>query len=52
VAHTRFGSFFTRVQSNYPNSELEDAFNGRLDTLSTDDYLELDSGGKYPIDIV
>lgn len=50
--YTRIGSFFTPFHSKYPGSELEDAFNGRLDTLSTDDYLELDPSGKYTIDIV
>ncbi|KAK1780093.1 heterokaryon incompatibility protein-domain-containing protein [Copromyces sp. CBS 386.78] len=50
--YTRIGSFFIPFKTKYPGSELEDAFNGRLDTLSTDDYLALDSGGKYTVDLV
>ncbi|RYP45988.1 hypothetical protein DL768_007738 [Monosporascus sp. mg162] len=50
--YARIGAFFIPFTSEYPGSELEDAFNGRLDTLSTDDYLDLDSSGNYTIDVV
>jgi len=50
--YARIGSFFTPPKSEYPSSELEDAFNGRLDTLTTDDYFLLDSDGKYTIDVI
>lgn len=50
--YTRIGSFFVPFTTEYRGSELEDAFNGRLDTLSTDDYLELDPDGRYILDIV
>jgi hypothetical protein len=50
--YIRNGSFLIPFRSEYPGSELEDAFNGRLDTLSTDDYLDLDSSGRYTIDVV
>jgi hypothetical protein len=52
ATYARIGSFFTPPESEYSGSELEHAFNGHLDTLSTDDYLELDSDGKYTIDII
>jgi hypothetical protein len=44
--YIRVGSFFT------PFSELEEAFEGRLETLSPEDYLELDLNGRYTIDVV
>ncbi|KAG4295200.1 hypothetical protein FPRO06_01784 [Fusarium proliferatum] len=50
--YIRVGAFFIPFNSDYPGSELEDAFNGRLDTLSMDEYLELELGGKYTIDII
>ncbi|KAI3323719.1 hypothetical protein HD806DRAFT_495435 [Xylariaceae sp. AK1471] len=50
--YTRIGSFFVPFQSDYPGSELENAFNGRLNTLSADDYFELHHDGKYTIDII
>jgi hypothetical protein len=50
--YIRIGSFLIPFKSEYPGSELEDAFNGRLDTLSADDYLDLDSSGRYTIDVV
>ncbi|RMJ18090.1 hypothetical protein CDV36_002225 [Fusarium kuroshium] len=49
--YVRVGSFLIPFANNYPGSELEDAFNGLLDTLNTDEYLKLESGGKYTIDI-
>ncbi|KAK0722621.1 heterokaryon incompatibility protein-domain-containing protein [Lasiosphaeria miniovina] len=48
----RIGSFLVPFKTKFRGSELEDAFNGRLDTLSTDDYLELDSDGRYIVDVV
>lgn len=50
--YTRVGSFFTPAKSEYTGSKLEDAFNGCTDTLDTDEYLQLDRGGKYTIDVV
>jgi hypothetical protein len=50
--YARLGSFLTPFKSEYAGSELEDAFKGRLDTLNSDDYLELEMGGKYTIDII
>ncbi|EXA29679.1 hypothetical protein FOVG_18847 [Fusarium oxysporum f. sp. pisi HDV247] len=50
--YVRVGTFLIPFKSDYPGSELEDAFNGRLDTLSTDEYLKLELGGKYTIDII
>ncbi|SPJ72403.1 uncharacterized protein FTOL_02131 [Fusarium torulosum] len=50
--YVRVGTFLIPFKSDYPGSELEDAFNGRLDTSSTDEYLTLESGGKYTIDII
>ncbi|RFU82061.1 heterokaryon incompatibility [Trichoderma arundinaceum] len=49
--YTRIGSFFI-FRDSYSNSDLENAFNGHLNTLDTDDYLELNSIGKYTINIV
>ncbi len=50
--YVRMGSFFIPFKSEYPGSELEDAFKGRLKTLCSDDYLELDSRGSYTIDVL
>ncbi|KAH8691726.1 heterokaryon incompatibility protein-domain-containing protein, partial [Phaeosphaeriaceae sp. PMI808] len=50
--YIRVGSFFTPFKSEYPGSELEKAFEGRLKTLSPEDYLELDLNGRYTIDVV
>ena len=50
--YIRVGTFLTPFKSEYPGSELEEAFEGRLDTLSPEDYLELDSNGRYTIDVV
>ncbi|OAA32751.1 Heterokaryon incompatibility [Moelleriella libera RCEF 2490] len=50
--YVRVGTFFIPFKSDYPGSELEDAFNGRLDTLSADEYLTLGLEGKYTIDII
>ncbi|RYC55748.1 hypothetical protein CHU98_g10462 [Xylaria longipes] len=49
--YVRVGSFFTPFRADYHGSELEKAFNGRLNTLSAEDYFELHDG-KYTIDIV
>ena len=49
--YARAGSFFTPFNSEYPGSELEDAFTGHLDTLSGDDYVGIASGGRYVIDV-
>lgn len=48
---TRVGLFFTPPKSDYQNTALEDAFNGRLDTLSVEDYLEADDG-VYTLDSI
>lgn len=50
--YTRVGVFFIPFDGDYPGSELENAFKGHLNTLSTDDYSELDSGEHYTSDIV
>ena len=50
--YVRVGSFLIPIESDYLGSELEDAFNGRLDTLNTDEYHKLEIGGKYTIDII
>lgn len=50
--YIRVGSFFTPFHSEYPGSELEKAFEGRLETLSPEDYLVLDLNGRYTIDVV
>jgi hypothetical protein len=50
--YKRVGSFFTPFTSDYSGSKLEEAFNGRFDTLGTEDYLEIDSGGKYMINVI
>lgn len=50
--YTQVESFFTPPKSEYTGSKLEDAFNGCIDTLNTDDYLQLDTGGKYTIEVV
>ena len=44
--------FFIPFESEYSGSELEEAFEGRLETLSPEDYLELDMDGRYTIDAV
>ncbi|KAI1127877.1 hypothetical protein F5Y10DRAFT_187913 [Nemania abortiva] len=49
--YTRIGTFSIVHEAGYPGSELEKAFHGGLDTLSKDDYLELQDG-KYIIDII
>ncbi|RSM14143.1 hypothetical protein CDV31_005479 [Fusarium ambrosium] len=49
--YVRVGSFLIPFANDYLGSELKDAFNGLLDTLNTDEYLKLESGGKYTIDI-
>ena len=50
--YARIGSFFVPPGAEYPFSELELAFSGRLQTLSMEDYIELGPNGKYSIDIV
>jgi hypothetical protein len=49
--YVRIGAFLTPFKSEYPCSELEEAFKGHLKTLSSGDYLELDSKGRYTIDV-
>ncbi|KAK6843409.1 hypothetical protein PG987_004269 [Apiospora arundinis] len=49
---SRVGSFFTPPQSEYSGSKLEAALTGRLVTLSTDDYFDLDFNGKYIVEVV
>ena len=50
--YIRVGSFFTPFGSEYPGSELEKAFEGRLETLGPEDYLALNLDGRYTIDVV
>lgn len=50
--YKRVGSFQMLSSSEHPGSELEDASKGDFDTLSKEDYLELDSHGKYTIDLI
>ncbi|KAK4463032.1 heterokaryon incompatibility protein-domain-containing protein [Cladorrhinum samala] len=51
--YTRIGRFFIPSLTDIRGSELDDAFNGRLNTMSTDDYLEPpDSSGRCTIDII
>ncbi|KAF5971607.1 heterokaryon incompatibility protein [Fusarium bulbicola] len=50
--YIRVGTFLTPSKSDYPGSELDHAFDGRLDTLSTDEYLALELGGEHTIDII
>ncbi|KAL9070107.1 MAG: hypothetical protein Q9157_005931 [Trypethelium eluteriae] len=50
--YLRIGCFFTRWVGGYLGSELEVVFKGHFKTLSAGDYLDLDSGGKYTIDVV
>lgn len=50
--YTQVGFFIIPLKSEYPDSGLEDAFNGRLDTSNSEVYLALDSDGKYTIDVV
>lgn len=49
---TRIGYFFTQPESKYVGSKLEGAFNGRINTLDMDDYVQLDSDGRVTIDIL
>lgn len=52
--YVRVGAFTAGQDSGpgYQGSELEDAFNGRLNTLAPEDYLDLGTDGKYTIEIV
>lgn len=50
--HTRVGVFQISLRSEYSSSKLEDAFQGTLDTLRKGDYLEIDTDGKYTIDVI
>ena len=50
--YIRVGSLFTPFKSEYPGSELEKAFEGRLESLSPEDYVQLDMNGRYTIDVV
>ncbi|KAL1863144.1 hypothetical protein Daus18300_008137 [Diaporthe australafricana] len=50
--YKRVGSFVVPNTSDYSGSKLKDAFEGNFDTLSTEDYLEVNSDGKYVIDMV
>ncbi|KAF2972661.1 hypothetical protein GQX73_g871 [Xylaria multiplex] len=51
--YVRVGSFMTTpLESTYPGSELEAAFNGVLETLGIDDYIVLGADGQRTIDIV
>ncbi|KAJ0107028.1 hypothetical protein J7T55_006906 [Diaporthe amygdali] len=50
--YKRVGAFWLPNATKYFGSKLEDAFNGDLKTLDTEDYLEIDSDGKYTIDVI
>lgn len=50
--HKRVGGFFIPFTSEYSGSKFEDAFIGRFDTLSSEDYLEVDTDGKYVINVI
>ena len=50
--YTRVGYFMTEYQDSDRNLELEDVFNSKLETLDPDDYLDVDSEGRYTIDLV
>lgn len=50
--HTRVGVFQISLRSEYSSSKLEDAFKGTFDTLRKGDYLEIDTDGKYTIDVI
>lgn len=48
---TRMGMFSSPYVHYYGGTELESAFDGQIDTLGEDDYLELHSTGHYTIEI-
>lgn len=50
--YKRLGVFVIPFESHYPGSKLQDAFEGRLQTLSPQHYIEVDSEGQYTIDII
>lgn len=50
--HTRVGVFQISSRSEYSSSKLEDAFKGNFGTLLKGDYLELDTDGKYTVDVI
>lgn len=50
--HRRVGVFQISLRSEYSSSKLEDAFKGTFDTLRKGDYLEIDTDGKYTIDVI
>jgi hypothetical protein len=50
--YKRIGAFIIPKSSGYTGSKLEDAFKGDFGTLSTEDHLELESDGKYTINII
>lgn len=50
--YTRVGVFDIPLRSGYSSSKLESAFKGTFDTLHKRDYLEIDTDGKYIIDVI
>lgn len=50
--YKRVGRFQVPLKCGYTETKLEDAFEGHLDTLNEDDYLDLDSVGKYTINLI
>lgn len=50
--YMRVGVFKISLWSEYSGSKLENAFKGIFDTLRKEDYLEIDTDGKYTIDVI
>ncbi|PVH76471.1 HET-domain-containing protein [Cadophora sp. DSE1049] len=48
----RVGYFYIQYEGGDRTSGIEDAFNGVLQTLDADDYLEIDSEGQHTIDLI